>query len=128
MTFSLNVWFLNGLFQAGIIFEADRCIRLAPNTPSPIFECHIVGHWDMSGEENHINIAKPCRQLVQELMNDISQLQLDIPVFEITFQLTGYFSGKAEEEPLNQNKRSINQLWVSGYSNLCIPQWVLFVL
>ena len=33
-------------------------------------------------------------------------------VFEIrTFNLFGYFSGNAEE-PLNQNKRSKNQLWV----------------
>ena len=33
-------------------------------------------------------------------------------VFEIrTFHLVGYFSGNTEE-PLNQNKRSKNQLWV----------------
>ena len=45
------------------------------------------------------------------------------------FQLAGYFSGKAEKEPLNQNKRPKNQPWFWGYCNLrTLSQWVLFIL
>ena len=41
--------------QADIIFEADECIKLIP----PIAECYIAGQWDVSRDENDINIAKP---------------------------------------------------------------------
>ena len=43
-----------------------------------------------------------------------------LTVFEIrAFQLASYFFGKAHE-PLNQNKRFKNQLWVWCHSNLCM--------
>ena len=49
-------------------------------------------------------------------------------MFEIrAFYWAGYFSGKAEE-PLNQNKRFKNQLWVWGTLQFQQSQWALSIL
>ena len=64
------------LFQADIMFEADRCNHIdnhsAPLDPNPlIVECHIAGQWDVSKERKMIKILQNhayIKQLVQDLM------------------------------------------------------------